>query len=44
MNGGEQKLIEAIRSLQHFAWNDCWKGGKTHGSMWSEMREHHRAG
>src|SRR6266581_6988057 len=25
-----------------FAWNNCWRGGKTHGSMWSEMREHHR--
>ncbi|MBI1785620.1 hypothetical protein HYR69_10800 [Candidatus Sumerlaeota bacterium] len=28
--------------LEHheFAWNNCWKGGRNHGPMWGEMRNH----
>jgi hypothetical protein len=32
----------ADQARQEFAWNNCWSGGKAHGSMWSEMGEHRR--
>ena len=32
----------ADQSRQEFAWNNCWKGGQTHGPMWSEMGMHRR--
>ena len=32
----------AGQSRQEFAWNNCWKGGQTHGPMWSEMGMHRR--
>ena len=30
------------QSRHEFAWNNCWKGGQTHGPMWNEMGEHRR--
>ena len=30
------------QSRHDFAWNNCWKGGAAHGSMWNEMGEHRR--
>jgi hypothetical protein len=30
------------QSRNEFAWNNCWRGGQAHGSMWSEMGEHRR--
>ena len=32
----------ADQSRHEFAWNNCWKGGQTHGPMWNEMGEHRR--
>jgi hypothetical protein len=31
----------AGQNRQDFGWNNCWKGGQTHGPMWREMGEHH---
>jgi len=33
---------DAGQSRHQFAWNNCWKGGQTHGRMWNEMGEHRR--
>ena len=30
------------QSRHEFAWNNCWRGGQTHGPMWNEMGEHRR--
>ncbi len=32
----------AGQSRYEFAWNNCWKGGQTHGPMWNEMGQHRR--
>ena len=32
----------ANQGRHEFAWNNCWKGGQTHGPMWNEMGEHRR--
>lgn len=29
------------RTMRHdFAWRNCWRAGRQHGGMWSEMGEH----
>lgn len=30
----------ASTGRQNFEWNQGWQAGKSHGSMWSDMREH----
>ena len=30
------------QNRQEFAWNNCWRGGQSHNSMWSEMGDHRR--
>lgn len=32
----------ADQSRHEFAWNNCWKGGESHGPMWNEMGAHRR--
>ena len=32
----------ADQNRHAFAWNNCWMGGQTHSSMWSEMGDHRR--
>lgn len=29
---------------REFNWSRCWKAGRTHGPMWTEMGEHRRMG
>ncbi len=32
----------ADQNRREFAWNNCWRGGAAHGSMWTEMGDHRR--
>lgn len=35
----------SAEGLRHsFAWKNCWRGGRDHGSMWGAMRQHGQHG
>ena len=45
LRGGQMRhgwMGGAGQSRHEFAWNNCWKGGQTHGPMWNEMGAHRR--
>ncbi len=35
-------LAGTNRSRKEFAWNNCWTGGQSHSSMWSDMGDQRR--
>lgn len=45
LRGGQTRhgwLSGADQNRHEFAWNNCWRGGATHGPMWTEMGERRR--
>jgi hypothetical protein len=35
-------MSEAGQTRQEFAWNNCWRGGQSHNSIWSDMGDRRR--
>lgn len=44
MHHGWLQTGDHRQSRREFAWNRCWDGGQSHGSMWNEMQPRHRMG